>query len=217
MAIATSTATIVFTSIASVRAHHSYGTVVWPIVRNLAPGMMFGSLVGPQVVSGMPSGILSGVFGIFAAFIATTMLSDRKPKPTRELPGTAGMLAVGTFIGVVASMVGAGGGFLAVPFMTACNVRIRNAVGTSAALGLPIAAAGTVGFVIAGARQTGLPPYTVGFIYLPALAAIVAASILVAPIGASFAHRWPVSRLRRAFACLLYAVAVFFAWKALKG
>ncbi len=114
-------------------------------------------------------------------------------------------------------MVGAGGGFLAVPFMTACNVRIRNAVGTSAALGLPIAAAGTVGFIIAGMRQTGLPPYTVGFIYLPALAAIVAASILVAPIGARFAHRWPVSRLRRAFACLLYAVAAFFAWKALRG
>jgi uncharacterized membrane protein YfcA len=217
MAIATSTATIVFTAISSVRAHHSHGAVVWPIVKSLAPGMMFGSLVGPQVVSGMPPTLLSGVFAVFAGFIATSMLSDRKPKPTRELPGTAGMLGVGTFIGIVASMVGAGGGFLAVPFMTACNVRIRNAVGTSAALGLPIAAAGTVGFIIAGARQTGLPPYTAGFIYLPALAAIVAASIVVAPIGARFAHRWPVSRLRRAFACLLYAVASFFAWKALKG
>lgn len=217
MAIATSMATIVFTSVSSVRAHHAHQAVVWPIVWKLAPGMMFGSLVGPQIVSGMRAGLLSGMFAVFAGFIATTMLSDRKPRPTRELPGTLGMFVVGSFIGAVASMVGAGGAFLAVPFMTACNVRIRNAVGTSAALGMPIAAAGTVGFIIAGLRQADLPQYTVGFIYVPALLAIVASSIVVAPIGARFAHRWPVARLRRAFACLLYAVASFFAWKAITG
>ena len=216
MAIATSMATIVFTSLSSVRAHHAHAAVLWPVVRRLVPGILLGSLVGPQIVSDMPAGLLSGIFAVFAGFIATTMIYDRKPKPARELPGAVGMFAVGSFIGIVASMVGAGGGFLSVPFMTACNVRIRNAVATSAALGLPIAAAGTVGFIIAGLRQSGLPPYTVGFIYLPGLVAIVAASIVVAPIGARFAHRWPVARLRQAFACLLYAIAAFFAWKAFR-
>lgn len=216
MAIATSMATIVFTSLSSVRAHHAHRAVLWPVVWQLIPGILLGSLVGPQVVSDMPTGLLSAIFAVFVGFIATTMIYDRKPKPTRELPGSVGMFAVGSFIGIVASMVGAGGGFLSVPFMTACNVRIRNAVATSAALGLPIAAAGTVGFIIAGLRQTGLPPYTVGFIYLPGLVAIVAASIIVAPIGARFAHRWPVARLRRAFAFLLYAIAAFFAWKAFR-
>ena len=126
------------------------------------------------------------------------------------------MLGGGVVIGMVASLVGAGGGFLSVPLMTACNVRIRNAVGTSAALGLPIAVAGTVGFIIAGLRQTDLPPYTVGFIYLPGLIAIVAATMIVAPIGARLSHRWPVAPPARV-RCLLYAVAAFFLWKALRG
>jgi uncharacterized membrane protein YfcA len=214
MAIATSTATIVFTSISSVRAHHAFDAVLWPVFWRLAPGMLVGSFVGPQIVSGMSTTLLAVVFAVFAGFIATSMLLGRKPKPTRELPGPVGLFGSGVVIGMVASLVGAGGGFLSVPLMTACNVRIRNAIGTSAALGLPIAAAGTVGFIVAGLRQTGLPPFTVGFIYLPALIAIVAASILVAPIGARLSHRWPVAYLRRAFACLLYAVAAFFLWKA---
>ncbi|MCL4764438.1 MAG: TSUP family transporter, partial [Burkholderiales bacterium] len=114
----------------------------------------------------------------------------------------------------VSSMVGAGGGFLSVPFMTWCNVRIHNAVATSAALGLPIAVAGTVGFVIAGLSARGMPPYTLGYIYVPALAAIVAASMLVAPVGARTAHRWPVRKLKRAFALLLYLLAAYMLWKA---
>src|SRR5450432_2366457 len=207
MAIATSTATIVFTSLSSVRAHHAHDAVLWPVFWRLAPGMLVGALVGPQIVSGMSATLLSAVFAVFAGFIATSMLLDRKPKPTRALPGPAGLFGSGVVIGMVARLVGAGGGCLSVPLMTACNVRIRNAVGTSAALGLPIAAAGTVGFIIAGLRQTGLPPYTIGYIYLPGLIAIVAASIIVAPIGARLSHQWPVAHLRRAFACLLYAVA----------
>ena len=142
------------------------------------------------------------------------MLANRKPKATRNLPGKPGLFAAGTIIGVVSSMVGAGGGFLSVPFMTWCNVRIHQAVATSAALGFPIAVAGTIGYIIAGSRQTDLPPYTVGYIYLPALAAIVAASMLVAPVGVRVAHGLPVARLRRVFAGLLFAIAVFMLWKA---
>jgi uncharacterized membrane protein YfcA len=151
---------------------------------------------------------------VFVAAAATNTLLDRKPKPTRELPGKGGLFAVGGGIGLVSSMVGAGGAFLSVPFMTACNIGIRNCVATSAALGLPIAVAGTIGFVIAGFGQHRLPPHTVGYVYVPALLAIVAASVISAPIGARAAHRWPVKKLKRAFAILLYVLAAYMLWRA---
>ena len=215
LAIGTSMATIVFTSVASVRTHHAHGAVSWSVVWGLAPGILVGSLIGPQIVGGMSTALLAGVFAAFAGFTATRLLVDRQPTGTRALPGPAGLFGVGGAIGLLSSMVGAGGAFLSVPFMTACNVRMHRAVATSAALGLPIAAAGTLGYVIAGLRQPGLPAYTLGFVYLPALAAIVAASMLAAPAGARLAHRWPVARLRRAFALLMYAIAAFFLSKAL--
>lgn len=214
MAVATSLATIVFTSISSSRAHASRGAVLWRVVLGLTPGILLGSLVGPQIVAGMSSALLATIFALFAGTSAAQMLLHSKPKATRELPGRAGLLGVGVAIGVLSSMVGAGGGFLSVPFMTWCNVRIHHAVATSAALGFPIAAAGTVGYVIAGARQEGLPPYTLGYIYLPALVAIVVASMIVAPIGVRVAHGLPVLRLRRIFAGLLVVIAAFMLWKA---
>jgi uncharacterized membrane protein YfcA len=217
IAVATSMATIVFTSISSVRAHNQHGAVLWPIFWKLAPGILIGALVGPQIVSGMSTQLLAGVFGVFASYTATRLLRNKMAKASRELPGAFGLLLVGSAIGVLSSMVGAGGGFISVPFMTACNVRLHNAVATSAALGLPIALAGTAGFLIAGFRHPGLPPYTVGYIYLPALIAIVSASMLVAPIGVRLAHRWPVARLRQAFAGLMYLIAAFFFWKLVKG
>ena len=214
MAVATSMATIVFTAISSAREHHRHGAVLWTVVLGLAPGIIAGSLVGPQIVGRMPTAWLAAFFGLFVAFSATQMLLDRKPKPTRELPGRAGLFGVGGAIGLVSSMVGAGGGFLSVPFMTWCNVKIHNAVATSAALGLPIAAAGTVGFVLAGLSLEGMPRYTLGYIYLPALAFVVVASMLVAPVGARTAHRWPVKKLKRAFALLLYWLAAYMLYKA---
>ena len=144
----------------------------------------------------------------------TQVLLDRKPEPTRQLPGASGLFAVGGGIGLVSSMVGAGGAFMSVPFMAACNIDLRKCVATSAALGLPVAIAGTVGYMLAGMRQSGLPPYSVGFVYLPALLAIVAASVVAAPFGARAAHRWPVKLLRKAFAVILYALASYMLWKA---
>lgn len=214
MAVATATATILFTSVASMREHQRHHAILWPVVAALAPGIIVGSLVGPQVVGGMSTAVLSAFYGVFVAAAATNTLLDRKPKPTRELPGRAGLFAVGGGIGLVSSMVGAGGAFLSVPFMTACNIGIRNCVATSAALGLPIAVAGTIGFIVAGLGQHELPPHTVGYVYLPALLAIVAASVISAPMGARAAHRWPVTKLKRAFAILLYVLACYMLWRA---
>jgi uncharacterized membrane protein YfcA len=214
IAVATSLATIMFTSISSVRAHARRGAVLWRIAWGLAPGIMLGSFVGPQIVAGMSSSILAAVFGVFTGVSAVRMLMNRKPRAGHALPGKAGLLGVGATIGVISSMVGAGGAFLSVPFMTWCGVRIHNAVATSAAIGFPIAAAGTVGYVVAGLRQSDMPPLTVGYVYLPALAGIVVASMLIAPLGVTLAHRWPVQKLRRVFACLLFAISGYMLWKA---
>jgi uncharacterized membrane protein YfcA len=217
MAVATSLATILFTSVSSVRAHHQRGAVLWHVVRVLAPGILIGSLAGAQVAARLPTVWLAYAFALFIAFSATQMLLDRKPKAQRELPKPPAMFAVGAGIGLVSSFVGGGGGFVSVPFMVWCNVRIHNAVATSAALGFPIAVAGTTGYVIAGWHTPGLPPWSAGYVYLPALVTVAIASVLTAPLGAHVAHRLPTRLLKRIFACLLYALAAYMLSKALRG
>jgi uncharacterized membrane protein YfcA len=213
MAIATSLATIFFTSLSSVRAHHKHGAVLWPVVKLLAPGILVGSWIGPWIGKQMDSAVLAFFFGVFVAFSATQMLIGKKPAGSRELPGAAGMFAAGTGIGVLSGLVGAGGGFISVPFMTWCNVRIHNAVATSAALGFPIALAGTLSNIYYGWGEPGLPEYALGFIYLPALAIIVLASVTMAPLGARTAHKMPVRQLQKVFAVILYCLAAYMFWK----
>ena len=214
LAVATAMATIIFTSVSSVRAHDLHGAVLWPVVWALAPGILLGSLGGPLIVSGMSTAMLASVFAVFSAFAAVQLLWGRVPKPTRELPGKLGLFGVGAGIGVCASMVGAGGAFITVPFLERCNVRIHNAVATSAAIGFPLAVSGTVGFVLAGMTQVGLPAYSLGYVYVPALVGIAAVSMVAAPFGARMSHRLPVQKLKRVFACMLFGVAAFMIWKA---
>jgi uncharacterized membrane protein YfcA len=215
MAIGTSAASIVFTAFASARAHHSRGAVLWPVVTAMAPGLVLGSLIGPQIASALPMRVMAAIFGSFTWLTAARMLWAKPPKATRELPGKPAMFGVGTVIGLVAGMVGTGGAFLAVPFMTRCNIKVHAAVATSAAIGWPVAVASAIGFVFAGWRATDLPPYAVGYVYLPALAGIVVMSMLFAPLGARVAHAWPVTRLRRAFAVMLWVLGAWMWWKAL--
>jgi len=217
MAVATSLATILFTSVSSVRAHHQRGAVLWPVVRVLAPGILIGSLAGAQVAALLPTVWLACAFALFLAFSATQMLRDRKAQAQRELPQPPGMFAVGTLIGVVSSFVGGGGGFISVPFMVWCNVRIHSAVATSAALGFPIAAAGTLGYVVAGWRVRELPAASAGYVYLPALAAVAIASVFTAPLGARVAHSLDTRLLKRVFAALLFVLATYMLSKALRA
>jgi uncharacterized membrane protein YfcA len=214
MAIATSLATILFTSLSSVRAHHKHGAVLWPVVKLLAPGILVGSWIGPWIGKQMNPSLLAGFFGVFVAFSATQMLIGKKPAAARALPGKPGMFGAGGFIGVLSGIVGAGGGFISVPFMTWCGIRIHNAVATSAALGFPIALSGTLSNIWFGWGEAGLPDYSLGFIYLPALAIIVLASVSMAPVGARTAHRMPVRQLQKVFAVILYALAAYMFWKA---
>ncbi|WP_374673456.1 sulfite exporter TauE/SafE family protein [Ideonella sp.] len=215
MAIATSMATIVFTSLSSVRAHHRRGAVRWDIVRGMAPGIFAGGLLaGAGAFALLKGQALALVFGLFVAFSATQMLRGKKPAASRQMPGWPGQTAAGTGIGFVSGLVGAGGGFLSVPFMTWCNVPIHNAVATSAALGLPIALASTAGYVVGGWALPPALPGAAGYLFLPALAVIAVASVSMAPLGARAAHALNVAQLKRAFAVLLYGLAAYMLAKA---
>lgn len=214
MAIATSLATIMFTSISSVRAHHARGAVLWNVVKLLAPGILIGSWIGPWIGAQLESSALAMSFAVFVAFSATQMLIDKKPAASRDLPKPPGMFAAGGVIGVLAGLVGAGGGFVSVPFMTWCNVKIHNAVATSAALGFPIALAGTLSNIYYGLNEPDLPSGSLGFIYLPALLVISLASVTTAPLGARTAHKLPVKSLKRVFAIILYVLAGYMLYKA---
>ncbi|GHD62613.1 sulfite exporter TauE/SafE family protein [Jeongeupia chitinilytica] len=207
LALGTSLATIVFTSIASFRAHATRGAVRWPVFRAIAPGIVIGTFVGAQLAGQFSGVALKWFFVGFAYLVGIQMLADLKPAPSRQLPGVLGMSGAGGVIGAVSSWVGIGGGSLSVPFMTLCNVPVREAIGTSAAIGLPIALAGAAGYLVSGWRAFELPPGSAGFIYLPALAGIVIASFPMAKVGARLAHRLPVPVLKKCFAALLIVLA----------
>jgi uncharacterized protein len=214
MAIATSMATIIFTSISSVRAHHKRGAVRWDVVKGLAPGIVVGGLLASLGLFALLKGAwLAIFFGLFVTFSATQMFLDKKPQPTRTLPGTGGQLAAGGVIGFLSGLVGAGGGFISVPFMTWCNVVIHQAVATSAALGFPIAVVNAAGYAISGQSMQGLPSDSLGYIWLPALALIAITSVVMAPVGAKAAHAMNVKSLKRVFACILYVLAAYMLYK----
>ena len=206
IAIGTSLACIMFTSVSSLRAHHSRGAVNWSIVKRITPGIIIGTLAGTFIAAMLPVGVLKGFFICFVFYVATQLLLNIAPKPARQLPGAAGMFAAGGLIGMVSSFVGIGGGSLSVPFMTWNNIKMHNAIGTSAAIGFPIALAGTVGYCVNGLKFTNLPHWSLGFIYLPSLAGLVFASMLTAPAGAKAAHNLPVATLKKIFAIFLYLI-----------
>lgn len=202
LALGTSLATIMFTSVSSLRAHHGRGAVDWQVVRRITPGIMAGTFGGSWVAAQLSTEFLKVLFVVFQYYVAAQMLLDIKPTPHRQLPGVWGMSAVGTVIGGISSLVGIGGGSMSVPFMAWCNVAMHTAIGTSAAIGFPIALAGAAGYVVNG-WNASVPPHSLGFVYLPALLGVSLASVLTAPLGARMAHNLPVSRLKKAFAVLL--------------
>jgi len=216
MAIATSMATIVFTSVSSVRAHHQRGAIRWDLVKGLAPGIILGAAVASLGVFVMLKGAaLALFFAAFVSFSATQMFLDKKPPPSRAIPGQVGLVGAGSFIGFLSGLVGAGGGFISVPFMTWCNVAIHNAVATSAALGFPIALANAAGYIYGGSGVANLPPYSWGFIWLPGLVVIASCSVFTAPLGAATAHKLPVKKLKKIFASILYALAAYMLYQGL--
>jgi len=214
-AIATSMATIVFTSVSSMRAHHKKGAVRWNIVSVMGPGMIVGGLLSGGAVFAFVSGVwLSVIFAIFVGYSALKMLSKKPPKVSRTMPGTAATAGVGVGIGFVSGLLGAGGAFLSVPFMMRGNVPIHHAVATSAALGFFIAVANSAGYIYSGFEAAQGQQGMLGYIYWPALLVVSAMSVVIAPLGARCAHALPVASLRRAFSVLLLSLAAYMIFEA---
>jgi len=212
LALGTSMAAILFTSLASLRAHHQHGAVLWKVVVQITPGILAGTLIGTLFAGSVPSRPLALFFMAFVCLVALQMILDLKPRPSRDLPGAVGVFGVGTGIGAISALVAIGGGSLTVPFLTWCNVRVQHAIGTSAAVGFPIAIGGSLGYIFNGWGHPGLPSGSLGFVYLPALLWLVPSSMLIAPLGARLAHRLPVATLKRLFAAILILLAAKMAW-----
>ncbi len=207
LAIGTSLATILVTSLSSVKAHHSHGAVRWDIVKLLVIGVLLGAFLGGWGSQFFDSRNLALLFGVLELLIAINMLLAIKPSPHRELPGLAGNTVAGSVIGSLASLVGIGGGTLTTPYLIWNNISMHQAIATSAAISLPVALAGTVGFLIGGLNAADLPQYATGYIYWPAFFGIIVASILTAPLGAKAAHQLPVKTLKRIFGVFLLVLA----------
>jgi len=207
LAVGTGMATILFTSLSSARAHAARGAVRWDIVKSMTPGILAGGLVGSLIASSIPRFVFAVLFVATVYAAGLNMLFERKPNPARTLPGPAGVFAAGATISGVSAFAAVGGAFMSVPFMMWCNVPMIHAIGTAAAIGFPIAVSGTVGYVAGGWGTPGLPPWSVGYVYVPALVGVTLASMAVAPLGVMVAHRTPTRVLRKVFAVLFFVLA----------
>ncbi|QGU33590.1 sulfite exporter TauE/SafE family protein [Thermochromatium tepidum] len=209
LAVGTSLATILGTGAASMLAHQRRGGVRWDLVRPLAPGIVLGALAGAGLAGWLSGPWLQRVFALFLATVGVRLLRGAATAShgSRPLPGPLGLAGVGGVIGLLSSLVGIGGGTLTVPFLTSRGLEMRQAVGTSAACGLPIAAAGALGFALVGWGRSGLPDLSSGFVYWPAVLAMLLASLPSAPLGAQLAHRLPVPHLKRLFGLLVLLIA----------
>ena len=213
LALGTSMATIIFTSLSSLRKHNQHGAVNWQVVRRITPGILFGTALGALLASSIPARGLGIFFTLFVYFVAAQILLGKNPHPSRQLPGAAGMTLAGTFTGWISSLVSIGGGAIIVPFLIWCNVPLRHAIGTASAIGFPIAIGGTLGYIAVGAHIETLPELHLGYVYLPALFWVSLASVLTAPLGAKTVHRIQMELLRKLFAVLLIVLATKLLWK----
>lgn len=206
MALGTSLATIVVTAVSSIYTHHRRGAVEWGLFRIMTPGVLTGSLMGAWLADLIPGDLLYVAFILFMFAVALQMALSRVT-PHADLPGTAGLVSVSAGVGVVSALMGIGGGSLNVPFLSYCGVPVKRAIATAAAVGLPLAASATLGYMLAGLDQEGRPPASLGYINFPAFGGVVAASLLFAPLGATLAHKLPDLLLRRLFAIFLFVLA----------
>lgn len=210
LAVGTSLATIVFTSLSSIRSHHVKKAVRWDLFRPMTVGILGGAALGAWTASLLSGAALQLIIGVFVIVMAIKMLTDANPKPGRDVPGSLGLGMVGSGIGWASAIFGIGGGTLTVPFLSWCNVRMQQAVGTSAACGLPIAVAGALANVATGWQIPALPAYSAGFVYLPALLGITLTSVVFARFGAELAHRLDARLLKRIFAIMLIVIGIRF-------
>jgi len=217
LAVGTALATMVFTSLSSTWAHHRRGAVHWPLMRQLSIGIVMGGWLGGVLAVWLGGLLLAGLFGVFELLVATQMAFGKPPAPHRTAPGRLRNLVSGVLIGVVSTLLGIGGGTMTVPFLVWHNVDVRQAVGTSAACGLPIGLVGAFGFLVVGWGRADLPAGASGYLYWPAVLAISVTSVLGAPMGAWLAHRLQRQLLKSVFAGFVAVLGLFMIGKSLLG
>jgi len=209
LALGTSLASILGTSLASVYSHHKHAAVNWGTAIKLSPGILLGAWLGAILASVLSSDFLRPVFACFELLVAMYMLWGGKVSPHKGSPSLVNFSLSGGAIGFVSSLVGIGGGTMSVPWLIWHGSTIHKAIATSAALGFPIALSATLGYIFSGWNHPLQPEHSFGFIYLPALGGIILSSIIFAPIGATLAHRMRVEKLRKIFALLLIVLAAY--------
>lgn len=210
LAVGTSLATIIFTSVNAVREHQRKGAVRWSIFAWMTVGILLGAGAGALTAEAISGPNLQKIIGVFAVLVALQMALDLRPKASREVPGKFGLTLAGSVIGWASAIFGIGGGSLTVPFLTWRSVPMQQAVATSSACGLPIAVASAISFMILGWHDPLLPAHSLGFVYLPALLGVALTSMVFARFGARLAHRLSPRLLKRLFAALLFVVGLTF-------
>ena len=207
LALGTCVAAIMFTAVSSARSHHRHKAVNWAILRRLFPGVVLGAIAGAALARFLSARLLAVMFTALVYYAATLMLIERKPQARREASRDTGLWRIGGVVGLFSTLTATGGAAMVVAWLVRRNISVHEAIGTASAASLCLAFAGTIGYVVSGTTVTGLPQWSVGFVYVPALAWIVVASMLLAPVGAAVAHRTPGKTLRRLFAFVLFALA----------
>lgn len=210
LAVGTSLATIVFTSINAIIEHHRRGAVQWPIFVWMTVGILVGAGIGAKTASLIQGPMLQKIIGVFALLVAVQMALDLKPKASRGVPGKPGLTLAGVVVGWASAIFGIGGGSLTVPLLTWRSLPMQQAVATSSACGLPIALASALSFMVLGWHDPQLPEHSLGFVYLPALVGIAVTSMFFARYGARLAHKLSPRLLKRLFAALLFTVGLSF-------
>ncbi|WP_434776984.1 sulfite exporter TauE/SafE family protein [Neisseria sp. Ec49-e6-T10] len=213
IAAATSLAVMVFTNLSSVYAQNKRGAVRWDFVRSMALAIVMGTFFGAWSSKFISNGFLQTFFVIFAYFVAFQNFFPFSPTPKNEDIKILTKSTAGGVIGLLSSWVGIGGGTLSVPFLVWCRVPIQQAIGTSSALGWPVALAGTVGYIVSGLQVQGLPEGSLGFVYFPAVLILAIATVALAPLGVKVAHKLPAKRLKQVFGVFLMIVATRMAWQ----
>lgn len=208
LALGTSMASIIVTSASSLYAHQQHQGILWNVVKAMVPGVLVGTFAASYIASRISSQHLAIFFAVFMAYMSVQMFFNSQPNPMRTLPGKVGLTTAGTGIGAISAVVAIGGGSLTVPFLTWHNIDIKKAIGSSSAVGFPIAVAGTLGYLINGWNSIYEAEYLYGFVYLPAVLLISAMSYFTAPLGAKLAHRLPVPALKKVFSLFLLALGI---------
>jgi uncharacterized membrane protein YfcA len=207
-ALGTTFACMIFSSLSSIKAHAHHGYIIWNLFITLSSGIILGTFVTTRVAVQIHSDYIAIFFAIFMALIALQMFLNWKPNPSNTPSKLWHTVMIGAGIGAVSAVAAVGGGFLTITYLNYKNIAFKKAIGTSAAIGLPIAIAGTIGYLLNGWSETASSPYMFGFIYMPAFLIISITSALAAPVGANFTHRLPDAYLKKVFAIMCLALSL---------